>query len=184
MKQMLVYVFRFTNECCHSRFIPFFALCFFFILFGRCGVQRQVEKGALTISYDFFVVVVIRLALNVFYFCMHHLVVLWLLSVATECVQHSHIKYKLVRKYYDNVAAVASALASAATTVWLPFIRCVLRSGKYYIHFNFRFPSFFSHLVCVHACLGVGFFFFPLWITHFIYSYSCNNRWWCVSTFA
>lgn len=85
------------------------------------------------------------------------------------CVQRSHIKYKLVRKYYDNAATVVVA-ARCCCCCSVLFIRCVLRSGKYYIHFNFRFPSFFS------LSRSRRFFivtFLP--ITHFIYSYSCNR---------
>lgn len=102
-----------------------------------------------------------------FGFCVHHLVSF---IRRVECVQRFRIKYKLVRKYYDNAATVVVA-ARCCCCCSVLFIRCVLRSGKYYIHFNFRFPSFFS------LSRSRRFFivtFLP--ITHFIYSYSCN-RW-------
>lgn len=102
-----------------------------------------------------------------FGFCVHHLVSF---IRRVECVQRFRIKYKLVRKYYDNAATVVVA-ARCCCCCSVLFIRCVLRSGKYYIHFNFRFPSFFS------LSRSRRFFivtFLP--ITHFIYSYSCNRR--------
>lgn len=39
-------------------------------------------------------------------------------------------------------AVVSTAVAFCCYCCSVLFIRCVLRSGKYYIHFNFRFPSF------------------------------------------
>lgn len=166
-------------------------LCHFFApAFGRCGKTGNEhilwKKGA-HVFIRFYFRCLLYLALNDVFGFLYASPCCGAMSLLIRhrrrchrlCATHSHIKYKLVRKYYDNVAAVASAFASAAALLF----GCCHSSGAFYGLVNIIFISifvfilFFSHLVRVCYFSIVAF----LPITHFIYSYyrqpSC---WWCL----